>query len=145
MDPVPPDRTVSRTLALVLIVISIVSNAGSSILTPLWLNALDQNGTSNTCGNYSTEYHIDAYATVFIVSALFTALFGIIVMVSWCCCPGQITEREKAYPKSQFVLIGVSDTLAAVFFVYASSGCRTAPYLQSIAANFYVPVTFVVR
>ena len=145
MDPVPQDRTISKALALVLIIISILSNAGSSILTPLWLNALDQNGTTNTCGNYSSEHHIDAYTTMFIVNFLFAALFGVIVVVSWCCCPGQVTERERSYPKSQFVLIGVSDTLAAVCFVYASSGCRTAPYLQSIATNFYVPVTFVVR
>lgn len=146
MDSTDNLSSISRGPALCLIIVCILSNAGSSILTPLWLDALDQNGnSSNTCGNYSSEHHIDAYTTMFIVNFLFALLFGIIVFVSWFCCPGQITERERSYPKWQFVVIGVSDTLAAVCFVYASSGCRTAPYLQSIATNFYVPVTFVVR
>ena len=146
MDSTDNLSSISRGPALCLIIVCILSNAGSSILTPLWLDALDQNGnSSNTCGNYSSEHHIDAYATMFIVNFLFALLFGIIVLVSWFCCPGKITERERSYPKWQFVVIGVSDTLAAVCFVYASSGCRTAPYLQSIATNFYVPVTFVVR
>ena len=146
MNPEQEDQGQSKKLALFLIIVCIVSNSGSSILTPLWLDALDQTGNaSNTCGNYTSEFHIDAYATMFIVSALFTLLFGVITFVSWCCFPGQITHRERSYPKWQFVIIGVSDTLSAVCFVYASSGCRTAPYLQSIASNFSVPVTFVVR
>lgn len=146
MDATSEGGTISRAPALILVIVCILSNAGSSILTPLWLDALDQNGNaSNTCGNYSSEHHIDAYTTMFIVNFLFAVLFAIIVFFSWCCCPGHITERERSYPKWQFVVIGVSDTLAAVCFVYASSGCRTAPYLQSIATNFYVPVTFVVR
>ena len=146
MNPEHKEQGQSGKLALFLIIVCIVSNSGSSILTPLWLDALDQTGNaSNTCGNYSSEFHIDAYATMFIVNALFALLFCVIVIVSWCCCPGQITDREKSYPKWQFVIIGVSDTLGAVCFVYASSGCRTAPYLQSVASNFYVPVTFVVR
>lgn len=146
MDPEQIDSGISKKLSLFLIVVCILSNSGSSILTPLWLDALDENGNaSNTCGNYSSEFHIDAYATMFIVNFVFAFLFGVIVFFLWCCCPGQITEREKSYSKWQFVLIGVSDTFAAVCFVYASSGCRTAPYLQSIATNFYVPVTFVIR
>ena len=137
----------SKKLALSLSIICIVSNSGSSILTPLWLDALDQTGNaSNSCGNYTSEFHIDAYATMFIVNTVYVILFGAIVLVSWCCCcPGQVTERERSYPKCQFAIIGVSDTLSAVCFVYASSGCRTAPYLQSIASNFSVPVTFIVR
>ena len=141
-------RHIPVAVAGLLIVISVLSQSGTSILTPLWLDALNNhtdNDNSTVCNARNSDHQIDAYTIMFIANFIFVVLLGIVLLVTKCVCPYLITERETKYNKKEFALIGVSDTVSSICFVYASSGCRTAPYLQSIAANFFVPVTFITR
>ena len=146
-----PQTNVNHTpkiIKLALVIVIIVSRSAAFIFTPIWLDALDNNSTlngSDHCGSYISYKHVDAYATLFIVNFIFFLLFGFALLFTRILCPYLITDRERNYDKREFALIGTSDSIAAICFVYASSGCRTAPYLQSIAANFSVPVTFFLR
>ncbi|XP_060554802.1 uncharacterized protein LOC132715756 [Ruditapes philippinarum] len=140
-------RHIPAVGACLLIVFSILSRSGTSILTPLWLDA-ENNHTDNvttSCDTRNSDHQIDAYTIMFITNFIFVMLFGVVLLVTKFVCPYLITERETKYNKKEFALIGVSDTVSGICFVYASSGCRTAPYLQSLAANFSVPVTFIIR
>ncbi|KAL4238871.1 hypothetical protein ACF0H5_003578 [Mactra antiquata] len=129
-----------------LVCFSVLSRTSTSILTPLWLDSKN-NHSSNTdsCDDRVSDDQIDAFSIMFIATFIFTAVCGVALIGIKCFAPHLITDRDKMYNKKQFAMIGVADTVSAVCFLYASSGCRTAPYLQSLAANFAVPVTFVVR
>ncbi|XP_045167880.2 uncharacterized protein LOC123531162 [Mercenaria mercenaria] len=134
--------------ACVLMVVCVLSRSSTSILTPLWLDARNNhsaNDSSSSCDARNSDHQIDAYTIMFIANFIFVVFFGVILLVTKFVCPYLITERETKYKKREFALIGISDTVSSICFVYASSGCRTAPYLQSLAANFSVPVTFIIR
>lgn len=132
----------------VLIVLSVTSRSATSILTPLWLDSRNNytgNYSNYSCDARNSDHQIDAYTIMFITDFLYVVFCGVILLVTKFVCPYLITERETKYDKREFALIGVSDTVSGICFVYASSGCRTAPYLQSLAANFSIPITFVIR
>lgn len=145
----PESKKTPAFAAAALLILSIGSRSATSILTPIWLDSLNNNtNASDKCEvnkALPSEHSIDAYTIMFIVNFLIVVFLGFVLLVTKVLCPYLITEKERNYDKREFVLVGVSDTLSAICFVYASSGCRTAPYLQAIAANFSVPVTFVVR
>lgn len=130
-----------------LILVSVSSRSATSILTPVWLDALNNHSDPNvsSCDLPESTRHIDAYPVMFIATLMFVILFGIILLFTKCVCPYLITERETEYDKRVFAVIGVSDTVFAICIVYASSGCRTAPYLQSLFSNFSIPLTFIIR
>ena len=142
----PPERHVPAILAGTIITVSVLTRTGTSILTPLWLDALNSDSANHSsCDIIQSDRSIDAYTIIFITNFLFVVLFGMILLLTKCFSPHLITDKETNYNKKDFVAIGVSDTLSSILFVYASSGCRTAPYLQSIADNFSVPVVFIIR
>ena len=146
-------KKASVLITFLLVVLSIGSRSATSILTPIWLDSLNTNtNVSDKCSLNATdnaytvtEHRIDPYSIMFIVNFLIVVFLGLVLIATRIMCPYLITDKERNYDKREFVLIGVSDTLAAICFVYASSGCRTAPYLQALAANFSVPVTFIMR
>lgn len=141
-------RKLSGAGAGLLIIMSVMSRSATSILTPVWLDSRNNytgNESSSSCDARNSDHQIDAYTIMFIANFFFLVFFGLILLVTKIVCPYLITERETKYDKREFALIGVSDTISSICFVYASSGCRTAPYLQSLAANFSIPVTFIIR
>ena len=136
-------------VAFFLILLSIVTRSATSILTPIWLDARKNttNVTDQCDANYTQwqDTQVDALAIMCIVNFIFFIFWGFIVLVMSCFCPSSISKEQRKYDKREFAVIGFSDAVSGILFVFASSGCRTAPYMQSIAANFCVPVTFMIR
>ncbi|XP_052270009.1 uncharacterized protein LOC127871282 isoform X2 [Dreissena polymorpha] len=140
------------SIGIFLIILSVGTRSTTSILTPIWLDARkNTTDTSNTTGvcdekiSSTSDPQIDPLSIMCIVNFLFLVFWGLVLLITKILCPYLITDQEKGYSKTDFALIGFADTVSGILFVFASSGCRTAPYLQSLAANFCVPVTFVIR
>ena len=144
-DAVP--TTCCRQFYVLLLALGVVLTiSGSTILTPLWLDAINNetNNTTNSTVNPVKDYHQnDAYANIFITNLVFlvlTAMYYIYLK-----CTHQFSAADYEYPQSHFFYMGLADSVSSCCFVFASSGDRTAPYLQAIAGNFAIPVTFFVR
>ena len=52
-----------------------------------------------------------------------------------------LLSSHQAY----FFIAGAAQGLSSLLFLYASSGARTAPYLQALLGNFHIPLTFTFR
>lgn len=122
----------------------------STVLTPLWIDSINQhksNLTNNS--NHSlisnSDKHVDSFAVIFIVNFIYMVFSGIAFLFLILFLPHYLTDKDRKFPKLNFMLIGFSDALSTICLVYAASGTRTAPYLQSIASNFAIPVTFMIR
>ena len=74
-----------------------------------------------------------------------TFVLGMLTLVTYLCCAGQITQKETSYPHRYFIIAGSAQGLSSLLFLYASSGMRTAPYLQALLGNFHIPLTFTAR
>lgn len=144
---------VSTVITALLVILSIGTRSATSILTPIWLDSQNNDVSSNVsdkCHPNTTttdfsERRIDPYSIMLIVNFLIVVFLGLVLALTKLICPYLITDKERNYDKREFVLVGISDTLSAICFVYASSGCRTAPYLQALVSNCSVPVTFIIR
>ncbi len=75
----------------------------------------------------------------------FTALGSGVLLLFLRCFTEQITDREFGFPKRRIFWIGFAQALSSVLMVYASSGTRTAPYLQGLLSACTVPIQFAVR
>ncbi|KAL4238869.1 hypothetical protein ACF0H5_003576 [Mactra antiquata] len=96
--------------------------------------------------NATIEYgQIDPFFTLLVSDCFVLVCLGIVLLLYQCPCFNLITSHERNYEKSQFALIGSSDTVSALLFIYAQSGCRTPPYLQAIVLNLMIPVVFIMR
>ncbi|WAR19605.1 hypothetical protein MAR_001443, partial [Mya arenaria] len=120
--------------AALLIILSVSTRSATSILTPIWLDARknDTNNTDSCDINYNktSDPQIDAFAIMCIVNVIFFVFWGVMLFLNICFSPYSITNEERKYDKREFALVGFSDTVSGLLFVFASSGCRTAPYLQ---------------
>ena len=135
-------------------VLAILGRLCFFIDVPLWLDyfngnqTYDYNGTIhplNTNNTSDVSRRIDPMFVLlsrFLFSVIF---FGLLTLLNFIFWPKGIGEVERSFPKKQFVVIGVSQGLAAVFFSYSVSGSRTAPYLQTILLNFGIPIQFTIR
>ena len=88
---------------------------------------------------------IDPFFGIWISMGFDTLLFGVILLVLYLCVPGQITERERNYPKKVFLQAGACQAVSALLYQFSTSGKRTAPYLQGPLNYFLIPETFILR
>jgi hypothetical protein len=127
----------------------VIGLSTSTIFTPLWLDSMSDSSKTqvNKSGNSSTSSTaIDNYAVIFFVSVmnLLLSTFLIITILL-------IGKFMKTYhtgvncKKGNMFCVGLADAVSTIFLVYAANGSRTAPYLQAIATNFAIPVTFLTR
>lgn len=131
---------------LVLAIGIVIGLSTSTIFTPLWLDSMSSSVIPvNTTGNSST-IAIDNYAVIFIVSVINLLLLSVILV--------SISLFGKLFKSAQVVLnshkrdmlwVGFADAVSTVFLVYSANGSRTPPYLQALATNFAIPVTFLTR
>lgn len=131
---------------LVLAIGIVIGLSTSTIVTPLWLDSMSSSVIPvNTTGNSST-IAIDNYAVIFIVSVINLLLLSVILV--------SISLFGKLFKSAQVVLnshkrdmlwVGFADAVSTVFLVYSANGSRTPPYLQALATNFAIPVTFLTR
>ncbi|XP_078697577.1 uncharacterized protein LOC144925464 [Branchiostoma floridae x Branchiostoma belcheri] len=119
-----------------------------NVSLPLWIDAATS-GTSNTTSNVTsnvTSPHIVPYFVFSFASFSFVVIFGVCLagafsLVRAC----HITETDLKFPHTLLFLVGMFDALNGVLVVNASSGSRTAPYLQAILGNFTIPITMLLR
>ncbi|KAK3092607.1 hypothetical protein FSP39_004892 [Pinctada imbricata] len=147
-----------RLLTIGISTVVVLTLSTSTITTPLWLDSISagdadgQNGTNSTgitnsssSNSTALTHRLDNFTIVFLVNVIYFIISGAVLLVLTLCVKGTIPASNHKYPKSQFMLIGFSDAVSSIFFVYAADGSRTAPYLQSLVTNFAIPVTFIVR
>lgn len=129
---------------LVLAIEIVIGLSTSTIFTPLWLDSMSSSAV-NTTGN-SSKIAIDNYAVIFIVSVinlLLSALILVFILLF-----GKLFKSAHIIVKSHkrdMLCVGFADAVSTVFLVYAANGSRTPPYLQALATNFAIPVTFLTR
>ncbi|KAJ8309303.1 hypothetical protein KUTeg_014177 [Tegillarca granosa] len=125
----------------------VLTLAASTILTPLWIDAI---GSSNHTKNstYTSEnstinvtyQRVDSFCIVFIVNVLYTVLSFLLLLLNQLLIFIKDSTKQKTHSCCRytcsdifvFFCIGSSDAVASILFVYASGGSRTAPYLQLI-------------
>lgn len=129
---------------LVLAIGIVIGLSTSTIFTPLWLDSMSSSAV-NTTGN-SSKIAIDNYAVIFIVSVI-NLLLSALILVSILLF-GKLFKSAHIIVKSHkrdMLCVGFADAVSTVFLVYAANGSRTPPYLQALATNFAIPVTFLTR
>lgn len=129
---------------LVLAIGIVIGLSTSTIFTPLWLDSMSSSAV-NTTGN-SSKIAIDNYAVIFIVSVI-NLLLSALILVSILLF-GKLFKSAYIIVKSHkrdMLCVGFADAVSTVFLVYAANGSRTPPYLQALATNFAIPVTFLTR
>lgn len=131
---------------LVLAIGIVIGLSTSTIFTPLWLDSMSSSVIPvNTTGNSST-FAIDNYAVIFIVSVINLLLSSVILV--FILLFGKLFKSVQVVLKSQkrdMLCVGFADAVSTVFLVYSANGSRTPPYLQALATNFAIPVTFLTR
>lgn len=150
MDDAPLRRLhhIPAVVTGILIVLSVLSRTSIDVFHKLWLDSFNNETDLSNFTNCNTSVNygqIDPFFTLLITDVLITTFLGIVLLLIMCPCFKLITKHERDYSTHQFALIGVSDTAAALFFVYAGSACRTLPYIQAIVLNFTIPIVFVIR
>lgn len=126
----------------------VVTLSVSTILTPLWIDSINiKNGTLTNRSNvtYDQFKHVNSYSVIFIVNSIYLVLSAIVLGIFILLNLNNDSIKEIKSFKVDFLFIGFADAISTVCLVYASSGSRTAPYLQSLTSNLLIPVTFIVR
>ena len=149
--------------------LAIAGQVGQNISLPLWIDSTDlpasggntnhKNATgslldagysanhSNTTGNGGSEYkpRVDGFFVYSFACISFVVIFGTTLIFIRIFQPHRLGETERRFPHWNLFLVGLFDALNGVLVVFASSGSRTAPYLQAILGNFMIPLTILFR
>lgn len=155
--------------------LSIVGQVGQNVSLPLWIDStISSHGTqpnktqrnysatgfgqksgirpyftysSNSSGGESGRYEprVDSFFVYSFACLAFVVIFGVALICIRLFRPQLLGDAERNFPHSQLFLVGFFAALSGVLVVFASSGKRTAPYLQSILGNFMIPLTMALR
>ena len=149
--------------------LAIVGQVGQKVTLPLWVdstvlpasggNTNHKNATgslldagysanhSNTTGNGGSEYQrrVDGFFVYSFACISFVVIFGTALIFIRIFQPHRLGETERRFPHWNLFLVGFFDAFNGVLVVFASSGSRTAPYLQAILGNFLIPLTILFR
>ena len=159
------DRTVVN---LFFALVFVFGQVGANVTLPLWIDSTilppsgtHVNHTNAVTAGYSTNQsnhtntsngngegyqpRIDGFFVLSFASFSFVVIFGATLIFIRIFQPHRLGETERRFPHSQLFLVGFFDALSGVLGVFASSGRRTAPYLQAILANFMIPLTMALR
>lgn len=141
-------------------ILSISGQVGMKVSLPLWIdstlltrserlsNGSRTNASNQTNPNGDSEAYIpevDAYFVLSFSTILFFVIMGISLLFIWVFQPNQLGKTERNFPHSQLILPGFFNALNGFFIVFASSGTRTAPYLQAILSNIMIPLIIGLR
>ncbi|ELT91749.1 hypothetical protein CAPTEDRAFT_223164 [Capitella teleta] len=148
----------SRFYAYLFAFILVITRICTYLFTPLLLDSIEPTSTVLTNISGPNDSHnvpfepsrpawqnIDPLVQITISMGIDSVLFGAMLLVVLVFFPGQITTRERGFPKRYLVLVGVSQSVSALLYQYSSPGERTAPYLQSFLGNFSIPMVFLLR
>jgi hypothetical protein len=95
--------------------------------------------------NREYKPQVDAYFVLSFGSIAFVVTFGTALLFIRLFQPHQLGDTERTFPHLQLFLSGFLNALTGVFIVFASSGRRTAPYLQAILGNAIIPLVIALR
>ena len=133
---------------------AVAGQVGQNVSLPLWVDSTNKpagpneghhaNGTISN-GTTAARPSVDSYFVLTFASLSFVVIFGFLLVLIRIFAPHKIGETERKFPQLLLFLIGMFDALNGVLVVFASSGKRTAPYLQAILGNFSIPLTLLVR
>lgn len=145
-----------KWLAILFGTLAICGRVGYYIMTPLWLDHFNGNGTNDTNGtgdngtiynNGTTDigHRINPFFVMLTQYSFCTAVFGI----GWVClllvAPWRLSDVDRALPPKQIVVIGVASGVSAVLFNFSISSTKTPLYLQAILSNCSIPIQFTIR
>ena len=116
--------------------LAVAGQVGQNVSLPLWVDS-----TNSMPG----ELKVDSYFVVSFASLSFVIIFGLGTLFLIVFKPGTIGETERKFPQKLLAQVGICDGLNGLLVVFASSGKRTAPYLQAILGNFIIPLTILFR
>jgi hypothetical protein len=146
--------------------LSIAGLVGMKVTLPLWVDStiltsseshssyyIQANITGNLSNqtNPSTEDNgmydpqVDAYFVLSFATIASLVIFGATLLFIRLFQPDQLGEAERRFPHLQLFLAGFFNAMNGVFTVFASSGSRTAPYLQAILGNVMIPFIIALR
>ena len=117
-------------------ILAVAGQVGQSVTLPLWIDS-----TNSLKG----EPKVDSYFVVSFASLLFVIIFGLGTLFLALFVPNTIGNTEREFPILLLAQVGILDGLNGILVVSASSGKRTAPYLQAILGNFIIPLTISFR
>ena len=108
----------------------ITGQVGGSVSLPLWIDST----------NHGNSYFVASF-----ISFLYCVILGFATLFIKIFLPDKIGETEKNFPTKLLAQTGISNGLSTFLIICASSGTRTAPYLQAILGSFIIPLTVLVR
>lgn len=112
----------------------------------LMRNGYSANHINSSSGSGDVyQPRVDAFFVYTFASMAFVMLFGGALLFIRLFQPHLLGQTERRFPHSQLFLVGLFDALNGTLVVYASSGRRTAPYLQAILGNFMIPLIMAFR
>ena len=127
--------------------IAVGGQTGQNVSLPLWIDSTNK-GSSNFTSHSNTTVSqptVDSYFVLTFSCLSFVVIYGFSLVLTKIFYPYKIGATERDFPHLLLFLIGMCDALNGVLVVFASSGKRTAPYLQAILGNFSIPLTLIVR
>ena len=116
-----------------------------SYLSDAGFSTYSNRSNSSGVGGGEHQPRVDAFFVLSFASFSFVVIFGVLLVLTRVFQPHNLGETERRFPQSQLFLVGLFDALDGVLVVFASSGRRTAPYLQAILGNFMIPLTMIFR
>ena len=137
--------------------LAVVGQVGQNISLPLWIDSRNlpshghtnhsTNRTNSSSGDGGDEYQprVDGFFVFSFASISFVVISGTMLLLIRLFQPQWLGEAEQKFPHSQLFLVGLLAGLGGALIVFASSGNRTAPYLQAILGNFMIPLTMIFR
>ena len=120
---------------------------GVYVSLPLWIDSSNK-GSSNFTSHSNTtvsQQTVDSYFVLTFSCLSFVVIYGFSLVLTKIFYPYKIGATERDFPHLLLFLIGMCDALNGVLVVFASSGKRTAPYLQAILGNMSIPMILFVR
>ena len=121
---------------LLFAIIAVTGQVGQNVTLPLWIDSTNSKKSGPT---------VDSYFVLSFASLSFVIVFGFGTLIIRLASPELIGSTERNFPHKLLALVGFCDAMNGVLVVFASSGTRTAPYLQAILGNFMIPLTMAVR
>lgn len=139
--------------------LAIAGQVGQNVSLPLWIDStvIPASGGSTNHKNATTNHtnttdngggyqpRVDGFFVYSFACISFVVIFGTTLIFIRIFQPHRLGETERKFPHWNLFLVGLFDALNGVLVVFASSGSRTAPYLQAILGNFMIPLTILFR
>ena len=148
-------------LAITFTVLAVSCKLVSLVSKPIWIDSLapvsfmynvshkevNQSSIPSILNVNSTSatHQASAYFNIFIQSFIPFVFWSVVLGVKMVFFPKSIPTTDRRFPKRILMIPGTGQGICAMFINYSVSGARTAPYLQAVLTNCFIPIQFIVR